>query len=859
MKVRSIWIKSGVASIMAAGLMLQGGESIFIVHQAQAAAAKSVTLSGQAVSLSATSRLSIRDAHFLMQDKGKVLAYTVMITNTASKSLDLSDYWLRVKSKSGKSFKSTVIEGDKEKTSVPANTSQYITYYAVIDSATKLNDLVFEVVKWDFSAANYERNLGKIAYPAQASDQIAAYQPGTMLYGSGKLKGAVKQAFITKDKDNGYVTINYLLENVGQQVIDLSKTVFNLQTQSLSVYNVSAVGLEGLAIQPRERKVITLRSTIPASVVSKPLSMVVSINDEASKVSLPTGVFSLPSLKTQAPSEAGQPRVVYMDGQPVTTTAGQAFLNQSSGGQALSIDFSLTNTGTSSAATGAFDFFLVTKAGASYALTYTKEENASLLPGIAKTISLSGNVPSSVTIADSQLLMKSTATEKVKSYVIGAYSLQAASQEGGLGSAFSYNDYSVQLKSINRMPNQDNDMLVANMSITNTSSVAKQIPVLGGYFMVNGVRIGTEQKAVSLDQSVTLAPGATLEAIVSAEIPYSTSIQQISFVSTEPAADKPGKMLYQFTGQQLSEIKTSTIGTPYVIDGTGQKSSISIKRTAIYKSDAAQTFYTELEAVNKEARTAQIASIGGYLVDKNGLSVPIQFAELKDRISPEGKALLSAWAQLPRAFSGDSYQLVLGQTVGSTGSVAPPSTEQPSSGGSSGSTGTANPSTPITASVLAKPTAYTFIGSAADETANSLKDLKIGGYSLSLTKTALFLNAKDLYTVDGLRLQTTYSLQRDSQYEAIAGTHKLVVEVVNQDNNKTTVSKTFQIGAGVQGSTDDILKEGQDIDFKIFFSDPDIQSKLQSNSKYRLNLYDVFQGSQIRIASKEYPWFIISE
>ncbi len=841
-------MKTGMATLTAAGLLLGGGVAGWPIQQVSAANAK--TLSGQAVALTGGS-LSIRDAHFLMQDKGKVLAYTVMITNNTSKSMDLLDYWIRVKSKSGKSFKASVIEGDKEKTTVPANTSQYITYYAIVDAPTKLTDLNFEIIKWDFSSANYEKKLGTIAYPANGSDKIEAFQSGVMLFGSSKLKGAVKQAYISKDNNDGYVTINYLLENIGQQVIDLSKLSFNLQTESLSVYNVSAPGLEGTSIQPRERKIITLRSTLPGVVLSKPLSLVASLNDEASKVKLPTGVFKLPVLKVQPASSAGQPKMIYMDGQPITTKAGKAFVNQSSDGQAITLDYTLTNTGSSAAGSGGFDFFLVTAAGKSYSLSYTKEESASLLPGITKTLSLSGSLPGDASVAGAQLVVKSTATEKEKSYVIASYAIETASLEGGLGSAFVYNDYSVQLKTVNRLPGVDNDKLVAGVAITNTSGVTKQIPALGGYFMVNGVKIGSEQKATGLDQTVVLAPGATYEAVIASDIPYSTSISQIAFVCTEPVADKPGKTLYQFTGQQLSEIPVIGTASEYEIAGTGQKASMKMNRNAVYKGVGTQTFYAEFEGVNKEQRAAVLAKLGGYLMDKNGLIVPLQFAELKDRISSGGKALISAWAPLPRVFEATDFKFVIGQSIGGS-ATAPAPTPTTGDGNGSGSGKADSASTGI----LAKPAAYALGSSTTEAVSAQLKDVQIGGFGLSLAKTSAFYDVKDMYTVAGLKLETEYTLKRDETYEAIAGTHKIKVEFVNQDTNQQTYSKTFDLAAALEGSQDEVLKEGENIPLKILFNDPEIQNKIRTNSKFKLNVYDVFQGSSILMASTEMNWFL---
>ena len=148
------WFKYGVVTLAASSLLLQNG---ILPASPVAAAASPVTISNQIVKLGATSYLNIREAHFLMQEKGKVLAFSVAITNNGSSEINLIDYWLRVKTKSGKTFKSTITEGDKAKTTVAPKTTQYITYYTVVDNQTTINDLSFEVVKWDFSQANYER------------------------------------------------------------------------------------------------------------------------------------------------------------------------------------------------------------------------------------------------------------------------------------------------------------------------------------------------------------------------------------------------------------------------------------------------------------------------------------------------------------------------------------------------------------------------------------------------------------------------------------------------------------------------------------------------------------------------------
>lgn len=839
------WIKYGVITLTASSLLLQGG----LVPSAPVSAAASkntakakATLSSSIVKLNANSYLNIRDAHFLMQEKGKVLAFSVGITNNGSTQLDLLDYWLRVKTKSGKTFKSTVIEADKAKTTIAPKTTQYITYYAVVDNATKITDLAFEVVKWDFSAANYERRLGLIQYPANTTDVIPAFKDTVMLVNNSKLRGAIKQTFITKDANNAYLTINFLMENVGLQTTDITKLNFFLQTESLSVYNVTMSSTEQTtAIQPKERKIVTLHATIPIAVAGKPLTFIAAQNDEASKVLLASGVFALPPTKPTTAVDVNQTRMVYISGTPVNTKTGSIFLTQGSDKNQVAVDFKLTNIGASSILNPNFEYFILTPSGTSYPLTYTKEENSSLLPNIEKVVSLTGEIPTSIKADTTQLLVKTAATEKEKSYIIGTYNLQTTSQEGGLGSSFTYNDYKVKLNSIERSPMEDNDVLVANITVTNNTDVSKKVPSLGGYFMVNGVKVGAEQKATALDNSITIAPGASYDMVVYSSIPYTTAIDKITFVSTEPVQDKPGKMLYQFSGQQLATLQLRDTEAPYEINILGKKASIKVLRSAIFEGTAKNNFYVEFEAVNNEARSALISKLGGYIKDKKGIVVPVQFAEVKEKVSPDGKVLISAWAPMGKNFDSTDYSLTIGQAISDT----------------AGEGGNGSGETPAKTAVIIQPASYSLTGKTNPGTKTDIKDISFGGYTLNLSKVYAFINVTGDMNVEGLKMTMDYSLVKNPEYDYVAGDHKLLLEFVNKDTTQVTYSKQFALTN--PGADEELLKEALNTPLAFTMNDPQIQSKIQKYDKYTLNIYDVFQNTKLLVASKELKWFSYSE
>ncbi|MFD0714939.1 hypothetical protein [Paenibacillus sp. GCM10027626] len=799
----------------------------------------------KAISLKGGSYLSVSDAHFLMQDKGKVLAFKVAITNNGSRTLDLMDYFLRVKTTTGKLFKAVPIEADKNKVTVPAKTTQTITYYAVVDQQTQLKDLIFQVVQWDLNATstNYERQLGTIQFPANAANQVAPFVGSTMLYNNGKVRGAVKQTFISMDSKEAYLTINFLLENVGMQSVDVSKMNFLVQTESLSVYDVVPSDFEQMVIQPKERKIVSMHATLPLAVANKPLSVVVAQNDETSQVKLPIGLFKLPATKPAPVTGVGQTRLLYLKGAPVNTASGSAFVTPGSGNNEVSITFDMMNTGATSIAAPAMEFFLVTASGTNYPLTYTKEENEKLLPNIKKSIALTGSIPSSVKLETSQLLVKTAATEKEKSHTLGKYKLQSTSQQGSVGSSFKYNDYDVKLSSVERAPFEDNDMLVANLVITNKSSSSKKVPDLSGYFMVNGVKVGTEQRAVPLDSSVTIAPGAAFEYVVYSEIPYNTAVDKISFVATEPVQDKPGKQLYQFSGQKLGEMKLNRSNESYVIKNIGKKAEVKVLRTGIFAGELKNNFYGEFEFINQEARAAFLAKLGGYIQDKNGVIVPVKFSEVKDKITPGGKVLVSAWAPISQNFDSTSYKLIMGQAL--------------TSNAGNGSEGSGNENVPTKIAVV-KPVYYALSTNTEQPVKKDFKDIKFAGYSLDLSKVRNSLDVSgQSFSVNGVKMTMDYTLAKDKQYESIAGDHKLMFEFISGDIGNAKYTTQFSLMTA--GENEKLLKEATNAPLSFVFEDNEVQMKVQKYENYTLNIYDVFQNTKLLIASKELKWFTASE
>lgn len=689
-----------VTGIAAIPLLLP---TVGIGESAAAATKTTVTLQSQTVKLNSTSVLSVVDAYLLMQDKGNVLAFRIKIDNKGSNELSLIDYWMRVKSKTGKTFKINISEEDKNKKTIPANSSSYLTYYAVVDNSTKINDVIFDVVKWDFSVAGYERKLGTVKMPTNVTGKIEPYKGADMIFSNSKLKGALKGQYMSEDETYSYYTYNFLFENTGYQVASLNKLKLFVQTDDLIVYETTSSVAE-LTIQPRERQIITLQAKLPKAVAKSGKSLVVAMNDEANKVNIPIGSFALPTVK---PSES------------------------------------------------------------------TTYENT---------------------------------------------------------------DYKAKLESIQRMPSQEDDILAADVVLTNPSSTAKEIPNLTGYFVINGIKYDKISTVTKLDQSATLVPGGAYNLVVHTRIPYSTTINSIQFVLTDIQDSKPGKALFNFAGKINDNIAVYPNDRKYEITSPGRRALARLTNAGVFEGKEDTRYYAEIEVTNDETRVSSLPTIGGYLKDNAGIIVPLSFNKNEKKISPKGTILLRGQGEIPDGFDLENYKFYMGQTV----DVTPPQPESDSK---------------ITENLVVKPIAYQFSPNLVKN--NTMDKIAIGNYELSFSQMRADIRIRDTFVYEGINLELKYALKETTKYENVPGDQKIYLELVEQGPNKVAYGKELSLKP-TQSNTQ-ALAEGNGAYMTLTFDDAEMSKKVQQFNTYLINVYALIGDAKVLVASKEYKWFYLNQ
>ena len=116
--------------------------------QAAAATVQSTNFAPTAlkyVYLTNSTFIKVKNVNVVEGDSGRAFVYTLTIVNKDKKTLDLTDYWFQINSKSGAAFKIKKLDANAKEV-VPADSEQRILVYAEIDGNFQLTGSINPVI-----------------------------------------------------------------------------------------------------------------------------------------------------------------------------------------------------------------------------------------------------------------------------------------------------------------------------------------------------------------------------------------------------------------------------------------------------------------------------------------------------------------------------------------------------------------------------------------------------------------------------------------------------------------------------------------------------------------------------------------
>ncbi|MHC0618007.1 hypothetical protein ACYE8R_14690 [Paenibacillus sp. M.A.Huq-82] len=506
-----------------------------------------------------------------------------------------------------------------------------------------------------------------------------------------------------------------------------------------------------------------------------------------------------------------------------------------------SVYLTLENMGTKAVAIPAYMFSIRTPEGLLYPLEAKGIKDLAIKPKESKEIQLSGTIPVAVATDHWELVITETLPDLKIDLPIAVFQLPGASLNdgGSIGQAYSFTSksgvYTAELNALYRLPWEDQDLLSADMTLSNKGPDTLSIPNLTGYFLLDdAVKIAAN--VVQTANVVGIASGSSLSLQMVGKIPYTSKYSRVKLVLQEKESDTVTTDVVEFTSQsELQAIPFHRLNQTYTLADEGRSTGYRIRNLNRFASNTGSLVIAQVEATNLEKRYTVTPIPVAHFRATDGTVIPALVAEVKNKISPNGTALLNVSASLPKGFSMENMQLILGESV-TEGKLT-------ESGGAPDS--------------YVKPVAF-MLPEVKTDVKNSLKNVDVYPYQISLNQIGTMIE-NSTFT-----MKFNYEISREGYLETNVDGHKLVL-VFEDGSGQKSFEKWFEMKDidPVDGETPETggtkLKLGKHDNFKIQVTDADLIFKSSFLKQYKLSLYEEFQGQRRLLATQAADWFVITD
>jgi hypothetical protein len=593
------------------------------------------------VELSGNSYAEVKQVNLLSDQNGKIVTFTLSVTNNGAKDISFIDYWVRLLNKSGAQFTVKMMPQDKDKNTVPAGSTQELSFYAGVNEATSLNDLKFRIIKWDFTLDNFERTLGEIPVPDGFTNVTPAGGFQIVKLSGTNVKMTASKFTLGKNEKYSLPNVTLTLENVDNHSLTVPAYQFAVRTAEGYTYPMEAKGLKDLVVNPQETKDITLAGSVPASVSTEGWQLVVTQNLADLKLNVPIAFFALPAVASQGGSGAGE-EVQFTDESGLYTAKLNGMYRLPWEDQdILTADLTLANNGSESLPipnmTG---YFLLDGAVKVDAKVVTPAKVLGLANGGSVGLQMAAKVPYTYEFSRLKLVLQEKTsddkTDDVLEFETPAEVLNvpiadsAASfdlTDPGYRSKFSIQD-------VMTYEGKSTDLFAARVLVENQEKRFTNIAKLVANFRAAD---GTVYPATVLDVKDKVGPGGKALLIVSSVLPKGVHTDGMNLLLGE-AVSSDGKLV---TGESPAGAG-STTGSD---TGTGNAASgadMYVKPFAFWLPQDKKEVKTPLKDIALAPYTLSIDHVGTTL-NNDQLSLKFNYEIVKDAgtaVSAEGRKIV---------------------------------------------------------------------------------------------------------------------------------------------------------------------------------------------------------------------------
>jgi hypothetical protein len=514
----------------------------------------------------------------------------------------------------------------------------------------------------------------------------------------------------------------------------------------------------------------------------------------------------------------------------------------------------LENAGNHTVTIPSYLFSIRTKEGLLYPLEAKGLKDLKINPKESKEIQLSGSIPVAVSPDEWQLAVAETIPDLKLNVSIANFGLPAVTQQegGSVGKEYSFTSksgvYTTQLNGLHRLPWEDQDLLTADLTLSNKGEESLPIPKLSGYFLLDGA-VKIDAKLIQTAKVIGLGAGASVNLQIAGKVPYTYEFSQIKLVLQENDGEAPptgtgtgtnstaATDVLEFSTQaELQAIPFIGMGQSYTSNDIGRKAKYVVRSVSTYEDKTNIMYSAMVEATNLEKRFTNVSKFVANFRTSDGTVFPATVAEVKNKISPTGKALLNVWASVPKGYTTANMNLLLGEAV-TEGKLSEGEKAAPDS--------------------YVNPVSY-WLPDEKTNVATTLNNVELFPYTITIDKIGTSIEDK-VFTI-----KFNYELTKEKLTEINTEGHNLLL--VFEDGGgikrfeKKFDFKDFDVINGDSTADEDTkMRLGKRENFKITNPDPGLIYNTKFLQKYTLSIYDEFQGQRKLLASQKADWFITTD
>lgn len=484
-----------------------------------------------------------------------------------------------------------------------------------------------------------------------------------------------------------------------------------------------------------------------------------------------------------------------------------------------SVYFDIENTGLRSVVIPNYTFYIRTSEGLMYALQPKDFDNSSVPPRMIETVELNANIPIEFEQKDWDLVVIQPTGVSSIEIPKGFYRLPEPSTKVevipdgvplGEEQEIEIDEklFGVTLNSIQRLPWNDEDIISAEVALSNLDEESLPLPNLSAYFNLDGVKIDESNTViVHLDNILGLPAKSKTTFIMYTKIPYTYEYDTVDLViiNKDIDIDEDESKLVNFQHDSKSlALPVIEADSQFQFKNIGKRANVSIKDVVTFKGTSSNVFYVEVEMENLEKRQTELAKLTGYLKTTDDVYFPVNISEVNQRITPNGKALMSFWSTLPLRYNTHELQLIIGEEITTSGDEA-----------------------------FIQVAAYDLPVEKITRARSEFENIKVYPYDITLTNMRVSLS-------NNAKVNFDYHVNKANEYEALPDGHKLIIELVDGD-----------IGYSQEFTFESELKVGSHQGEMIAnMNIENVMAKMQSIDGFRFNVYSSFEGHKKLLASR---------